>query len=133
MSRRLLSPRLVRKARPVGGGLPRWFRPALERLEDRLAPAVITVTTAADALAVDGSVSLREAILSIDQGSNVNADVNAAGPYGSSDTIHFAITGTGVQSIPLGSTGLGALPALTRPVLIDGYTQPGSQANTLAV
>src|SRR5262245_40866642 len=112
----------------LGCGLP--CQPFLERLEDRLAPATIIVTTTADDLAVDGSVSLREALRSINQGSNVDADVNAAGAYGTGDTIRFAIQGTGPQSIHVGSTGLGALPAITRPVLIDGYTQPGSSANT---
>jgi hypothetical protein len=37
----------------------------LEVLEKRLAPATIAVTTTADVVAVDGKVSLREAILSI--------------------------------------------------------------------
>src|SRR5262249_51458810 len=107
-------------------------RPSLELLEDRLAPATIVVTTTADDLVVDGSVSLREAIRSINQGSNVNADVNAAGAYGSNDTIQVAIPGSGIHTINVGATGLGALPTITRTVLIDGYTQPGSSANALA-
>src|SRR5262249_20312355 len=125
------SPRPPRKGRPTATIFRRWFRPVVEQLEDRLVPATITVTTAADTLAVDGSVSLREAIQSINQGGNANADVNAAGAYGSNDTIRFAIPGTGPQTIHVGTTGLGALPAITRPVLIDGYTQQGASANTL--
>src|SRR5262249_10181753 len=49
---------------------PRTFHPRLEQLEDRTAPAVITVTTTADDnVANDGSVSLREAIQAINNGS----------------------------------------------------------------
>src|SRR5438477_5601650 len=93
---------------------PTPFRPQLEPLEDRLTPATITVTTTNDDLAVDGTVSLREAILSIDQGANINADVVANGAYGS-DQIFFAIPGSGPFQINVGSTGLGALPPITRP------------------
>ncbi len=42
------------------------------------------------------------------------------------DTIAFDIPGTGVHTI----TPATALPFLTGPVLIDGYTQPGSSVNT---
>jgi hypothetical protein len=45
------------------------------------------------------------------------------------DTINFNIAGTGVKTITPGST----LPAITDPVIIDGYTQLGASANTLAV
>jgi hypothetical protein len=44
------------------------------------------------------------------------------------DTITFNITGTGVQTI---SPAL-PLPDITDPVVIDGYTQPGSSPNTSA-
>jgi hypothetical protein len=47
--------------------------------------------------------------------------------------INFAIPGTGVKTIVVGATGFGALPAITDPVTIDGYTQPGSSPNTKAV
>ncbi len=93
--------------------------------------ANVTVTSAADgAPAVDGAVTLREAIASINAGANVNADVVAAGAYGVSDTITFSIPGAGIHTIAIS----GAQPALTltKPVVIDGYTQPGSSANTLA-
>jgi hypothetical protein len=49
------------------------------------------------------------------------------------DTINFAIPGTGVQTIAVGSQGLGALPTITDPVSINGYTQPGAHPNTKAV
>ena len=44
------------------------------------------------------------------------------------DTIEFNIPGTGVQTI----TPTTLLPAITSPVLINGYTQPGASMNTLA-
>src|SRR5262249_20294990 len=43
-------------------------------------------------------------------------------------SIEFDIPGTGVQTV----APLTALPAITRPVTIDGYTQPGASPNTLA-
>jgi hypothetical protein len=62
-----------------------------------------------------GSGSLRQAI--IDANTNPGAD-----------SIHFNISGAGVHSI----IPLSALPTITDPVVIDGYTQPGSSPNTLA-
>src|SRR4051812_26052572 len=64
-----------------------------------------------------GAGSLRQAILD----SNASAGVL--------DTISFNIPGTGVKTISPASP----LPAITDPVIIDGYTQPGSSENTLAV
>jgi hypothetical protein len=69
-----------------------------------------TVTTTADS----GAGSLRQAI----------TDANAnPGP----DTVAFSIVGSGVQSIAI----VTALPEITSPVTIDGYTQSGSSPNTL--
>ena len=50
----------------------------------------------------------------------------AVGVYGT-DTIKFNISGAGVHTITPATT----LPAITSPVTIDGYTQPGSAENTL--
>jgi hypothetical protein len=88
--------------------------------------ATITVTGAGDASAVDGAVTLREAIMSINNGANVNADVVAVGAYGTNDQIHFNIPGA-AQIQPTSN-----LPAITKTVVIDGYTQPGSSPNNLA-
>jgi CSLREA domain-containing protein len=44
------------------------------------------------------------------------------------NTIRFDIPGGGVQTI----TPSSPLPPITRPVLVDGYTQPGATPNTLA-
>ena len=68
-----------------------------------------TVTSTADS----GAGTLRQAIL------DANASAGA-------DTIAFAIVGSGVHTIAPAS----ALPAITGPVTIDGYTQAGSSANT---
>lgn len=89
--------------------------------------ATITVTGTGDTEAVDGVVTLREAILSANSNSNFNADVVAVGAYGD-DTINFNIAGAGVHTI-----SPSVLPALTGPTVIDGYSQPGASPNTLAV
>jgi CSLREA domain-containing protein len=84
------------------------------------AALTLTVNTTTDT--DDGSCdaahcSLREAI------NAANANV------GTTDTIAFNIPGAGVHTIAPTS----ALPIISDPVVIDGYTQPGASANTLAV
>ena len=64
-----------------------------------------SVTTTADS----GPGSLRQAI------------VNSNTETGGTNTIGFAIPGQGVQTI----SPLSPLPAITSPVLIDGFSQPG--------
>ena len=74
--------------------------------------ATFTVTNTNDS----GPGSFRQAL----------TDANAAvGP----DTITFAIPGAGVHVI----TPATAIPAITSPVLIDGYSQPGATPNTNAL
>ncbi len=70
-----------------------------------------TVTNTNDS----GAGSLRQAILD----ANNNPGL---------DTIAFNIPGPGVRTISPTS----ALPTVTDPVIIDGYTQPGASQNTLA-
>ena len=89
--------------------------------------ATVTVTGTEDTIAVDGLVTLREAVTSANDNANVNADVVAVGVYGT-DTITFNIAGAGVHTI----IPLADLPPITDPVIIDGYTQPGTSSNTLA-
>ena len=72
---------------------------------------IFFVTTTADS----GPGSLRQAIL----------DSNAA--TGSTNTIDFDIPGQGVQTIAPASP----LPAITNPVLIDGFSQPGYDGTPL--
>ncbi len=115
-----------------------WLRPQpqkssagrklrFESLEDRRLLAIVTVTGTGDTIAVDGLVTLREAITSANNNANVNTDVVGIGAYGT-DTINFNIAGAGVQTISLTS----AL-RMTDTVIIDGYTQPVARPNTLAV
>lgn len=90
-------------------------------------PAIVVDTTA-DAPDVDpddgrcmtaaGTCSLRAAI--------THANVTN-GP----NTINFAIPGSGVKTIQLGST-LPTINDSTGPTTIDGYTQPGASVNTAA-
>jgi hypothetical protein len=74
-------------------------------------PPSLVVTTTADS----GPGSLRQALLRAN---------NNPGPH----TITFAI-GSGVQTIAL----VNPLPAITRPVVIDGTTQPGFSGRPLIV
>ena len=90
--------------------------------------ATVTVTVTGDLVAVDGAVTLREALASINGGADLNADVVAIGAYGTDDRIEFVIPGAGVQTLQPGSS----LPALAVPMTIDGYTQPGASPNTQA-
>ncbi|HEX5691778.1 MAG TPA: CSLREA domain-containing protein, partial [Roseiflexaceae bacterium] len=92
-----------------------------------LAAATLAVTTNADTVAADGACSLREAIAAANSNTSVNECLHDGS--GGADTIVFAIAGAGVHTITPGS----GLPAITEPVLIDGYSQPGASANTLAV
>src|SRR5262245_11921002 len=91
--------RTVRRPTPTSA---RRYRPTFDRLEDRPAPAVFTVTNAGDNGGVDpaagaGTGTLRQAIV----------DANAAT---TNDTIRFAIPdGGGFPTITLAA----ALPALT--------------------
>jgi hypothetical protein len=102
-----------------------WCFLALSLTSTRTDAATITVTGTGDAIAVDGVVTLREAITSANNNANVNADVVAVGAYGT-DTINFNIAGDGYHTI---SPSI-ALPTISDPVIIDGYTQPGSARNT---
>ena len=57
----------------------------------------------------------------------LRAAIQQANATTGTDTIAFQITGAGVRTI----TPATALPTVTDPVIIDGYTQPGASANTL--
>jgi titin len=93
----------------------------VQALEDRCLPSTFTVTNTGDNGGVNpapfaGTGTLRQAI--------VDADASSG-----SNTIAFNIPGSGVQTI----TPLSPLPALTAAgTTVNGYTQPGARANTLA-
>jgi hypothetical protein len=81
--------------------------------------ATINVTTTSDGTAMDGKVSIREALESINAGADLNADVTHTGTYGMSDTVvipassaHYAVTlGELVANKTMTITGAG--PAST--------------------
>jgi CSLREA domain-containing protein len=93
-------------------------------------------TTADDNTPNDGSVSLREAIQAINNGTaGADTDISNQNPgvFGINDTINFNISAAGtVQTINVGSTGNGALPAVIAPMTINGYSEMGASMNTLA-
>jgi hypothetical protein len=88
--------------------------------------ATLTVTANTAANANDGLCSLREALNNVMIGSNLWADCPAAGAYGNNDTINFNIGAGSVQAI-LPTT---PFPDITKPVVIDGFSNPGAQAGT---
>jgi len=84
-------------------------------------PTTLTVNSTADTndgfcTPDPGGCTLREAIIA----ANTNSDFT---------NIQFNIPGAGVHTIAPTTV----LPQLTQPVSIDGYSQPGSHPNTLAV
>jgi hypothetical protein len=118
----LRSPRSTRRTKSVRS---RRFRPQVDVLEDRLAPATLVVNTTGDNTTSDSYLTVREAILLVDNGGNANAALGRSltagevgqisGPFGNNDTIQFDSSLTG-QTITLGS----ALPALSSNVAIGG-------------
>jgi hypothetical protein len=106
MSRRTSRPDRISRRNPAR-------RLNLESLECRDLLTGFSVLTAADNgnNASPTPNSLRAAIIA------ANADPTVGG-----DTISFEIPGTGVQTIALESS----LPAITRTVVIDGFTQTGA-------
>jgi hypothetical protein len=95
--------------------MPRQPRTAclrVETLEERHLPSTFAVTNTNDS----GAGSLRQAIL----------DANDTVRHPGLDTIIFNVPGTGVHAIQ----PLSALPVISDPLVIDGYTQPGSSPAT---
>src|SRR2546426_604464 len=133
------SPRRSNKVQRFSRNRFRQYRPRLEFLESRLAPATLTVTTVADDITPnDGSVSLREAITAVNAGNDLgDPDITAQNPgiFGVNDTINFNISGAGVHTINVGTDASAAgipLPTIVNPVTINGYSQPGASVNTQA-
>src|SRR5262245_66224257 len=89
----------------------------VEQMEDRRLLATITVTGTGDTIAVDGVVTLREAMTAAS--TNVASGDAPAGDAGL-DTINFKIPGSGVHTI----TPTSAMTTTHGPVLIGGQTQP---------
>jgi CSLREA domain-containing protein len=94
--------------------------------------ATIVVNDVGDTVADDGVCTLREAITAANMNlvSGVTGGECAAGdPLPIVDTIAFAIPGPGVRTIQ----PTDGMPLITEAVVIDGYTQPGTSPNTLAI
>lgn len=89
--------------------------------------AVLTVTVAGDYLPgpCDSSCTLRDAITAANATHAVKETIRFNIPTNSAN----CDSSTGVCTITL----LGALPLITDPVVIDGYSQPGAHPNTLSV
>jgi len=103
-----------------GGDRPRRSKTLTRRSVTRIASLVFLAASAASAntytvtnTSDSGAGSLRQAIMD----ANANAGL---------DTIAFDIPGSGVHTIAIA----GPLPYFTSPAVVDGYTQPGSSANT---
>lgn len=120
--------------RPTNHRTPtRPRRPRAEALEARCLLSTIVVDSAGDADGADGgaTLSLRQAI-EISNGTLAVGSLSPAqaalvtGSPASPSTIDFAIPGTGPFTIAPTS----ALPAITSPVTIDGYSEPGAHPDT---
>src|SRR5262245_47258739 len=102
----------------------------LEPLENRsLLSAIITVNSANDADVRDSELTLREAISINNRTLSVasltaaeQAQVSGTPTNADTDTINFNIPGSGVHTISPSS----ALPHITDPVIINGYSQPAN-------
>jgi hypothetical protein len=109
-------------------------RPRFDILEDRRLLAVVTVNSNLDVPPPTTVLTLREAIEIVDGTlpiSSLSPQQKALvnGPLSNPNTIAFNIASSGVQTIKPTSE----LPEITTPVIINGYTEPGSRQNTLAV
>ncbi len=106
--------------------------PRLERLEDRTLMAVLTVNTTSDNNVGGNALSLRAAISLVNDPSLLSSSATQAekaqvtgtlGVPGTPDVVHFAIPGSGVQTIAPATP----LPTIASPLIIDGYSQPGTR------
>jgi len=96
--------------------------------------ANVSVNSNADTVADDGVCTLREAITATNNDAASGATPGERSAGAGTDTISFAITGLADYTLS-GQSGytiapLAQLPVITQTVVIDGYTQPGSLANT---
>jgi hypothetical protein len=123
-------------------------KPTLELLEDRLAPATLTVNTTADNTTDTSVLTLRDAITLVNHAGDPAslgqpsmptgwaAQIDTTSPFGSNDTIDFAIptTDSGYNYDSPGAFTIqprSALPSIINPVLLNGYSQTGASLNKL--
>ncbi len=95
-------------------GVGQGWKLNLQLLEDRSVPTTIVVTNNLDMVAVDGTVSIREAFTSINNGANINADVVAVGGYGAADMIAFSGVASPI-SLPAGQLTVSKAVTVTGP------------------
>jgi CSLREA domain-containing protein len=89
----------------------------------RASPSTFTVNSTGDAPDSDTA----DGICDDDTGNcTLRAAIEQANATPGTDTIAFNIPGSGPHTIQPAS----ALPTITDPVVIDGYTQPGATPNT---
>jgi CSLREA domain-containing protein len=88
----------------------------------------LTAGAAADTFVVDNTVDPGDTFCTA-PGCTLREAIAAANANPGADIINFNIPGAGVHTITPG----GDLPALVEAVTVDGYTQPGTSENTLAV
>ena len=119
-----------RLRRPAKGRLAQ--RLFLELLEDRTLPSAYVVTTTSDT----GPGSLRDAITQINLDASHTLYPSTADPTKDAIAFNIPTSDPGYQSGTqtfLIQPQLAVLPTITNAVIIDGYSQPGSSPNTLAV
>ena len=98
------------------------------------AAGTITVNSQADTVSNDGECTLREAIIAANTDTASGAAVGECAAGSGVDTIEFAISGTasftnaGQDGYTIEPTT--AYPTITERVVINGYSQVGSQQNT---
>jgi len=92
-----------------------------------LVPLIFVVTSTGDA--ADASPGNGVCATATPVVCTLRAAIEEANATPDADTIRFAIPVAGVQTIIPAS----ALPVISQPVTIDGYTQPGSKVNELTV
>ncbi len=107
----------------------RSFRGILEPLKQRLAPATSVVNSTADQSAVDPSKGAETASSGITLRSAIQAANEHANDQSGPDRIESNIPEIDVQMI----APFSPFPAITDPIVIDGYTQPRAKANKLDV
>src|SRR5262249_10175255 len=113
----------------------RRCRPVLEVLEDRQAPATLTVNSIADNASADNPLTLREAVLLVNNGGNAPAalgrsltsgeQAQIAGTFGSTDTIVFdpGLAGQTVNLTTVGDSSAGpSALAVSAPLTIQSLT-----------
>ena len=92
------------------------------------AAATFTVNRVADAADLDPSDGVCDVAPQAGAQCTLRAAIEQANASAGRERIAFDLAGPGVKTIRPAS----ALPAITQPVFIDGYSQPGAKPNTAA-